>query len=156
MDSKVTYSHRRNRQHIEGTVVKWLLFGCALVSVLTTIGIVVSLISQAWGFFFEVSLWEFLTGIRWSPILRPRSYGVLPLVSGTLLVTSLAAIVAIPVGLATAIFLSEYSPDRVRRICKPILEMLAGVPTVVYGYFALTFVTPQLQNIFPDMLVFNA
>lgn len=156
MYSKVAYTHRRKRQHIEGTIVKWLLFGCALVSVLTTIGIVVSLISQAWGFFFEVSLWEFLTGIRWSPILKPRTYGVLPLVSGTLLVTSLAAIVAIPVGLAAAIFLSEYAPDRVRRICKPILEMLAGVPTVVYGYFALTFVTPQLQNIFPDMLVFNA
>ena len=154
--SKVTPSHRKKRQHFEGVLVKWVLFSCALVSVLTTIGIIVSLISQAWGFFFEVSLWEFLTGTRWSPILRPRSYGVLPLVSGTLLVTSLAAIVAVPVGLGTAIFLSEYMPDRARRICKPILELLAGVPTVVYGYFALTFVTPQLQKIFPDMLVFNA
>ena len=112
--------------------------------------------SQAWGFFGEVPVWDFLTGTRWSPILKPRSYGVLPLVSGTLLVTALAAAVAIPVGLATAIYLSEYAPDTARRILKPVLEVLAGIPTIVYGYFALTFVTPQLQIIFPDMLVFNA
>jgi len=104
----------------------------------------------------EVPPWEFLTGTRWTPILRPRSYGVLPLVSGTLLVTALAAAVAIPVGLATATFLSEYAPDRAQRTLKPILEVLAGIPTVVYGYFALTFVTPQLQKLFPEMLVFNA
>ena len=127
-----------------------------MVSIVTTIGIVVSLVTQAWGFFFEVSPWEFLTGTRWTPILKPRSYGVLPLVSGTLLVAALAAAVAVPVGLGTAIFLSEYAPDLVRRIVKPILEVLAGIPTVVYGYFALTFVTPQLQFIFPDMIVFNA
>ena len=127
------------------------------MSVLTTIGIVVSLFVQAWGFFTEISPIEFLTGTRWTPILKPRSYGVLPLVSGTLLVTGIAAIVAIPIGLATATFLSEYAPDRARRILKPILEILAGVPTVVYGYFALTFITPAIQDwMFPDMLVFNA
>lgn len=147
---------RRNIRGIEGGVVKAIFFACALVSVLTTISIVVSLVSQAWGFFTEISVWEYLTGTRWSPILKPRSYGVLPLVSGTLLVTVLAAAVAIPVGLATAIFLSEYAPDRARRVLKPVLEVLAGVPTIVYGYFALTWVTPQLQIIFPDMLVFNA
>ncbi|HIA76094.1 MAG TPA: phosphate ABC transporter permease subunit PstC [Dehalococcoidia bacterium] len=129
---------------------------CASVSVLTTIGILVTLLYQGYGFFNEVSPWEFLTGTRWTPILKPRSYGVLPLVSGTLLVTVIAAMVALPVGLMTAIFLSEYAADKVRRIIKPILEILAGIPTVVYGYFALTFVTPLLQNIFNDLLVFNA
>ena len=147
---------RRNIRGIEGNVVKAIFFACALVSILTTISIVVSLVSQAWGFFAEISIWEYLTGTRWSPILKPRSYGVLPLVSGTLLVTFLAAAVAIPVGLATAIFLSEYAPDKARRVLKPVLEVLAGIPTIVYGYFALTWVTPQLQIIFPDMLVFNA
>ena len=147
---------RRNIRGLEGHVVKAIFFACALVSILTTISIVVSLVSQAWGFFAEIPVWDFLTGTRWSPILKPRSYGVLPLVSGTLLVTALAAGVAIPVGLATAIYLSEYAPDTARRILKPVLEVLAGIPTIVYGYFALTWVTPQLQIIFPDMLVFNA
>lgn len=107
-------------------------------------------------FFKQVSVWDFLTGTRWSPILKPTSYGVLPLVVGTLLVSTIAMAVALPAGLGAAIFLSEYAPDRVRRIIKPILEVLAGIPTVVYGYFALTFVTPQLQALIPDLLVFNA
>ena len=126
------------------------------MSIFTTIGIVVSLLSQAWGFFIEIPIWDFLLGARWSPILKPQSFGVLPLAAGTLLVAGIAAMVAIPVGVATAIFLSEYAPDKVRRAIKPSLEVLAGIPTVVYGYFALTFVTPQLQVIFPDMIVFNA
>lgn len=147
----------RRRHNVGGTIIKGILFSCALVSVLTTIGIIVSLLVQAWGFFFEISPLDFLTGTRWSPILKPRSYGVLPLVTGTLLVTSVAAIVALPIGLATATFLSEYAPDKTRRILKPILEVLAGIPTVVYGYFALTFVTPALRDwLFSDMLVFNA
>lgn len=147
---------RRRPSALQGKIVKWLFFLCALVSVLTTIGIVVSLVSQAWSFFFEVSIWEFISGTRWSPILKPESYGVLPLVAGTLLISAIAAAVALPVGLATAIFLAEYAPDKLRRAIKPVLEILAGVPTVVYGYFALTFVTPQLQRIIPDLLVFNA
>ena len=126
------------------------------MSIFTTIGIVVSLLTQALGFFIEIPIWDFLLGARWSPILKPQSFGVLPLVAGTLLVAGIAAMVAIPVGVATAIFLSEYAPDKVRRAIKPSLEVLAGIPTVVYGYFALTFVTPQLQVIFPDMIVFNA
>ncbi len=149
-------ARRRRRQALEGNAVRWVFFLCALVSVLTTVGIVVSLVSQAVGFFRQVSVWEFITGTRWSPILIPQSYGVLPLVSGTLLVTILAAAVAIPVGLAAAIFLAEYAPDRLRRLLKPTLEVLAGIPTVVYGYFALTFVTPQLQRALPDLQVFNA
>ena len=147
---------KRRGASIEGRIVRWLFFACALISIFTTIGIIFTLLSQAIGFFFEVSLWEFLTGTRWTPILKPRAYGVLPLVGGTLLIAAIAAAVALPVGLATAIFLSEYAPDKMRRAVKPLLEILAGIPTVVYGYFALTFVTPLLQNIFPEMLVFNA
>ena len=146
----------RSDNPISGTVVKYLFFLCVLISLFTTAGILYSLLSQAIGFFFEVPLIDFLTGTRWAPILKPQAYGVLPLVCGTLLVAAIAAVVALPIGLATAIFLSEYAPDKIRRILKPLLEILAGVPTVVYGYFALTFVTPQLQKLVPDMLVFNA
>ena len=146
----------RSENPISGTVVKYLFFLCVLISLFTTAGILYSLLSQAIGFFFEVPLIDFLTGTRWAPILKPQAYGVLPLVCGSLLVAAIAAVVALPVGLATAIFLSEYAPDKIRRILKPLLEILAGVPTVVYGYFALTFVTPQLQQLVPDMLVFNA
>ena len=141
---------------LEGAIVKWLFFCCAVVSILTTAGILITLIYQAMSFFSEISVWDFLTGTRWTPILKPRAYGVLPLVSGTLLVTVIAAFVALPVGLMTAIFLSEYAPDKIRRIIKPLLEILAGIPTVVYGYFALTFLTPHLQNIFDDLVIFNA
>ena len=141
---------------IQGRLVALILSGCALLSVLTTIAIVLSLVSQAFSFFAEISFLEFITGTHWSPILKPRSYGVLPLVVDTLLIALLAAIVAVPIGLATAIFLSEYAHDRVRRVIKPILEVLAGIPTVVYGYFALTFVTPQLQELIYDLKIFNA
>ena len=151
-----TSARRRKSAHFEGSIVKWIFFGCATLSILTTVAILVTLIYQASSFFFEVSLWEFLTGTRWTPILKPRAYGVLPLVSGTLLVTLIAAAVALPIGLMTAIFLSEYAPDKIRRIIKPILEILAGIPTVVYGYFALTFVTPLLQGIFDNLIIFNA
>jgi len=151
-----TSPRRRKSAHFEGAIVKWIFFGCATLSILTTVAILVTLIYQASSFFFEVSLWEFLTGTRWTPILKPRAYGVLPLVSGTLLVTLIAAAVALPIGLMTAIFLSEYAPDKIRRIIKPILEILAGIPTVVYGYFALTFVTPLLQGIFDNLIIFNA
>ncbi len=147
---------RGRRGRLEATIVRWVFFVCALFSILTTLAIVASLLIQALGFFDEVSVWEFLSGTRWTPLLKPQSFGVLPLVGGTLLISVIAAAVAIPVGLATAIFLAEYAPDKVRRVIKPALEVLAGIPTVVYGYFALTFVTPILQVIFPDMLVFNA
>ena len=137
-------------------MIRIIFFLCAIISIFTTVAILFTLIFQALSFFNEISVWEFLTGTRWTPILKPRAYGVLPLVSGTLLVTVIAAAVALPVGLFTAIFLSEYAPDKIRRTIKPVLEILAGIPTVVYGYFALTFVTPQLQAIFPDLIVFNA
>ena len=92
------------RASLEGRIVRWLFFGCALISILTSIGIIFTLVSQAAGFFFEVSLWDFLTGTRWTPILKPRAYGVLPLVGGTVLIAAIAALVALPVGLAAAIF----------------------------------------------------
>lgn len=157
-DLNPLYSGRRRstRQVVEGRLVKLIFMACALVSILTTIGIVVSLLVQALPFFAEINAWDFLFGTNWSPILKPRAYGALPLVSGTVLVATLAALVAVPVGLGTAIFLSEYAPDKVRKVIKPLIEMLAGIPTVVYGYFALTLVTPQLQRVFPDMIVFNA
>ena len=140
----------------QGRIAHGIFLLCALVSILTTIGIVFSLVAESIGFFRQVSPWDFLTGIRWSPILKPSSFGVLPLVAGTILVAAVALAVAVPTGMAIAIYLSEYAPNKVRRALKPILEVLAGIPTVVYGYFALTFVTPLLRWFFPDLLVFNA
>lgn len=115
-----------------------------------------TLLFQALSFFQEVSLIEFLTETRWTPLFQPQYFGILPLITGTLLVATIALLVAVPIGLGTAIFLSEYAPESVRRSVKPVLEILAGVPTVVYGYFAITYVTPQLQGIFGNLTVFNA
>jgi phosphate transport system permease protein len=159
--STMRFNRNRRRADVQGRIAKALFMAAAMVSVITTLGIVITLVVESAGFFREVSPWEFLTGTRWTPILKPQSYGVLPLVTGTLLVSGIALLVAVPTGMAIAIFLSEYAPDRLRRILKPILEVLAGVPTVVYGYFALTFVTPLLQwlmlTLFDyDLLVFNA
>ena len=160
----VQLSRNRRRGALLGRIVHWIFFGCAILSIITTVGIVVSLLSQSLGFFREIHVWDFLFGTNWSPILRDingeRHYGVLPLVSGTVLVAGIAVAVAVPTGLAIAVYLSEYAPDKVRRSIKPVLEVLAGIPTVVYGYFALTFLTPLLQKIpipmFQDLLVFNA
>lgn len=154
-EPKLLTAGRRKGQW-QGQVAHAVFFASALVSIFTTIGIVLTLVIQSAGFFRDIPFWEFLTGTNWSPILKPRSYGVIPLVSGTLLVAVIAAAVAVPCGVAIAIFLSEYAPDRIRRVLKPFLEILAGVPTVVYGYFALNFVTPMIQTIVPDMLIFNA
>ncbi|MCA9750857.1 MAG: phosphate ABC transporter permease subunit PstC [Gemmatimonadetes bacterium] len=129
---------------------------CASISVLTTIGIVVVLATESFGFFRHVPVHDFLLGTRWAPLLEPRSFGVLPLVSGTMIVVVGSAVVAVPTGLATAIYLSEYASPRFRSIVKPVLEILAGIPTVVYGYFALTTITPALRAIFPATEVFNA
>ncbi len=148
---------RTKRRRIKEGAIQGVLLLCGLVSVLTTIGIVISLLTETAGFFQEVPLIEFLTGTRWTPLFTPKHFGILPLVAGTLLVTAGAALLALPIGLTSAIYLSEYAPDGVRRLVKPILEILAGIPTVVYGYFALTFVTPLLRRyLFPDMNIFNA
>jgi phosphate transport system permease protein len=128
-------------------VIEGLLALCALVSVATTVGIVVALFIPAIEFFREVSLWEYLTGTEWTALFSEPSFGVLPLVGGTVLVTLVAVLVCAPFGLGAAIYLSEYAHERARSILKPTLEVLAGIPTVVFGYFALTFVTPLLQDV---------
>jgi phosphate transport system permease protein len=128
-------------------VIKGLLALCALVSVATTVGIVVALFFPALEFFRQVSVWDYLSGKNWAPLFEPSSFGVLPLVGGTFLVTLVAALVCAPFGLGAAIYLSEYAHSRTRALLKPTLEVLAGIPTVVYGYFALTFVTPLLQDV---------
>jgi phosphate transport system permease protein len=132
------------------------LFLCALLSVGTTIGIIVVLAMETVAFLREVPITEFLFGTEWTPLFANPSFGVLPLVAGTTLVSLIAMLVALPMGLLSAIYLSEYADARVRRVVKPVLELLAGVPTVVYGYFALLFVTPLLQRLIPDLGGFNA
>ncbi|KGX88886.1 phosphate ABC transporter permease subunit PstC [Pontibacillus litoralis] len=144
---------RKSLNIIEKIVPKLLLL-CAIISVFVTVGILYTLLSETFTFFAEVSIVEFITETRWQP--WQDSFGILSLVSGTLLITVIAMIVAIPIGVASAIFLSEYATDKVRRIIKPILEILAGIPTVVYGFFALTFITPVLSKIIPDLSFFNA
>ena len=147
---------KQNKRINMEKIVPVLLFITAVISVLTTIGIVLTLIFETVSFFKEVSLMEFFTKKEWYPFSQTPSYGIMPLIIGTLKVTLIAAIVAVPIGLATAIFLSEYASETTRRIIKPILEVLAGVPTIVYGFFALTFVTPLLRSIFPSLDMFNA
>jgi phosphate transport system permease protein len=131
------------------------LFACALISVLTTIGIVLVLVVEAAQFFREVSIVEFLTGTQWSPKLSHK-FGILPLLCGTLLVTAGAAVIAIPVGLGTAIYLSEYASRQVREVVKPVLEVLAGIPSVVFGYLAVVTISPWIREVFPSAGVFNA
>jgi phosphate transport system permease protein len=138
-------------------IIKGLLMACAYLSVLTTFGIVFVLIFETIKFFREVSIVEFLTATQWSPAFADPEFGIVVLICGTLLTTVVAIAFAVPVGLLAAIFLSEYASVRLRRWLKPALEVLAGVPTVVYGYFALTFVTPFLQGaLFPSLQIFNA
>ncbi len=134
------------------------LFLAALLSVLTTVGIVFSLLKETLAFFGDVGVWDFLTGTEWSPLFADPRFGVLPLITGTLLVTGLALLVAIPLGLGAAIYLAEYATPRTRRIVKPFIELLAGVPTIVFGYFALTFFTPVILNgvLGMDVPTFNA
>jgi phosphate transport system permease protein len=136
--------------------VKVVLALCAFVSVATTVGIVVALFVPAIEFFGEISIVDFLTGTDWAPLFEPPAFGVLPLIAGTLLVTGCACLVCIPFGLGSAIYLSEYARPRTRKYLKPLLEVLAGIPTVVYGYFALTFVTPLLQDVGVGVGVFSA
>jgi len=135
-------------------VIRTSLFVCAAASVLVTVGIIYSLFADTISFFEEVSISSFLTGTTWSP--QAGSYGVLELVYGTLIITFGAMLIAGPLGIASAIYLSEYASPRVRNVVKPTLEVLAGIPTVVYGYFGIMFVTPILRTIFPQTGIFNA
>jgi phosphate transport system permease protein len=142
-------SLRRSRPRYGEAVIKFLLLLAALVSVATTLGIVVSLVPPTLRFFERVGVWEFLSGTNWTPLFEPPRYGVLPLIAGTLVTTAIAIAVAVPLGLAAAIYLSEYARPRIRATFKPVLEVLAGIPTVVYGFFALSFITPLLRDYWP-------
>ncbi|OCS90646.1 phosphate ABC transporter permease subunit PstC [Caryophanon latum] len=147
--------NKKGKRLLEKTMPKLLLL-TALISVLTTFGIVFTLIFETVEFFNRIPLLDFITGVEWLPFAGEAQYGILPLIAGTMKVTVIAVLVAVPLGLAAAIYLSEYASDSARRIIKPVLEVLAGIPTIVYGFFALTFVTPVLQMISPDIKIFNA
>lgn len=147
---------QKTSKKIKEGIIETILFLSAFSSVLITISIVLILSYESFGFFKEVPLKEFLTGTQWTPLFSEPKFGILPLVTGTLLTTAIALLVALPLGLISAIYLSEYAPHKVREIVKPILELLAAVPTVVYGYFALLFLTPILQKIILDLSGFNA
>jgi phosphate transport system permease protein len=142
-------SLRRSRPHYGERVIEVLLFAAALVSVATTVGILVAILIPTEEFFRAIPFTDFLTGTKWTPLFADPSYGVLPLVSATILITAIAMVVAFPLGLGAAVYLSEYAGDRTRRVLKPALEVLAGVPTVVYGFFALKAITPLLKDIWP-------
>jgi phosphate transport system permease protein len=142
---------RRKEKIIEG-----LLALCAAISILTTLGILYVLVSESFGFFSTISFKEFLTDTQWTPLFADQHFGIMPLVAGTLLTTVIAIALALPVGLTIAVYLNEYAHPNLRKSVKPALEVLAAIPTVVYGYFALTVVTPFLQTIFPDLAGFSA
>ena len=144
---------RRRRWSEEA--IKVVLALCALVSVATTIGIVAALLKPALDFFGEISFVDYVTGTEWAPLFEPQHFGVVPLVVGTLSVTLWACLVAMPLGLGAAIYLSEYAAPRTRKVLKPALEVLAGIPTVVYGFFALVFVTPLLRDVGIGVETFN-
>src|SRR3990172_8636404 len=145
----------QTRRHLPERIIQGLLFLAAFTAVAVTIAIVVILVYESLGFFKHVSLWDFLTDTQWTPLFSDKHFGILPLVSGTLLTSAVALAVAVPLGTIIAIYLSEFASHRVREVVKPFLELLSGVPTIVYGYFALLFITPMLQAIIPGLPGFN-
>jgi phosphate transport system permease protein len=150
-------SLRRSQPRYGERAIEAVLFLAALISILTTIGIVIAIIGPTIDFFQEpaVSLWDFLTGTEWTVLFADQNFGVLPLVTATLTTTVIALLVAIPIGLGAAIYLAEYASPRARKVLKPILEVLAGIPTVVYGFFALAFITPQILQRLIDIGTFS-
>jgi phosphate transport system permease protein len=150
-------SLRRSQPRYGERAIEAVLFLAALISILTTIGIVIAIIGPTIEFFQEpaVSLWDFLTGTEWTVLFADQNFGVLPLVTATLTTTVIALLVAIPIGLGAAIYLAEYASPRARKVLKPILEVLAGIPTVVYGFFALAFITPQILQRLIDIGTFS-
>lgn len=148
---------RRNfRRGIGDRVIQALLFGAAAIGVLTTIGILVSLAAETIAFFQTVSFRDYFLDTRWTPLFSSKRFGIWALVSATVLTSIIALLIAVPLGLLSAIYLSEFAAPRVRDAVKPMLEVLAGVPTVVYGFFALTFLTPLLQPYVPGLQTFNS
>lgn len=155
MDSLSSTSHFKTRRIFESIYAN-IFFILAILTIFTTIGIIYFLFEDAMVFFSQYSPLKFLTSSNWSPVIPPKEYGILPLLFGTLVVTFMAALVAVPIGTLTAVYLSEYADKRTHSILKPLLEILAGVPTVVYGFFALAYVTPALRILFPSISPFNA
>lgn len=137
-------------------IVEKIFAVCSYLSILTTILIIYILATESFQFFKLVSITDFLFGTHWEPLLEPKSFGVLPLLFGTIMIVIGSAFICIPIGLIIAVYLSQYASKKARRIIKPILEILAGIPTVVYGYFALTFITPILRTFLPNTEIFNA
>ena len=142
-------------QKLRERAIEFGLFLCALSSVAVTLGIVWVLIVESWHFFAHIAIFEFLTDTQWTVLFENPRYGIMPLVTGTLVTSTIALLVALPLGTIIAIYLSEYANVKVREVLKPILELLSAVPTVVFGYFALLFITPLLQSFFPDLPGFN-
>lgn len=154
--NKKAVNIRIKRMRVSNVIARNILFLFAIITILTTIGIIVSLLKDSIGFFSNVSITDFLFGRKWTPLFSEPSFGVLPLVMGTLIITLVSAVISIPIGLLTAIYLSEYANKRVRKIIKPILEVLAGIPSIVFGYFALTLITPLIKTFLPQTEIFNA
>lgn len=153
---EIIANNQKKSKGISDKVVPTILKVIAFISILTTLGILFTLLTETFTFFTRVSITEFLFTKEWNPFSHTPKYGIWALILGTLKVTFIATIFAVPIGLGAAIYLSEYASDRMRRIIKPILEVLAGIPTIVFGFFALTFVTPVLRSIFPDLGSFNS
>jgi phosphate transport system permease protein len=150
---RLNYRFSRN---LKERAIELMLMACGLIAVFTTVAITVILVYESIDFFKIVSVWDFITGTVWSPLFANPQYGILPLVSGTLTITAIALMVAVPMGTVIAIYLSEFAPHKVREVIKPALELIQAVPTIVFGYFALLFVTPMLQTtILPDLPGFN-
>jgi phosphate transport system permease protein len=147
-------AHRRARI-LRERLIEAVLFLAALVSVFTTVGIVYVLVKESIVFFTHVPIWQFLTDTQWTPLFDDAHFGIMVLLSGTLTSSAVALSIAIPLGTVIAIYLSEFAPFKVREVAKPFLELLGGVPTIIYGYFALLFVTPLLQRLYPDLPGFN-
>ncbi len=146
---------KKASRHVKERVIEFLLFGAAMLSVLTTAAIVYVLVKESWVFFEQVPLKDFLFDTQWTPLFDDAHFGIMVLLSGTITSSVVALLVAIPLGTIIAIYLSEFAPFAVREVAKPFLELLGGVPTIIYGYFALVFLTPLLQKIYPDLPGFN-
>ena len=144
------------RAKLKENIIEKALAACAIITILTTLGIILVLLIHAIGFFQEISLFSFLTETEWDPLYAEPTFGILPLLSGTFLTSAIALLVALPMGLTIAVYLNEYASRRPRKILKPLLEILAVVPTVVYGFFALMIVTPFLRSFIPGLSGFNA
>lgn len=143
------------KQNNRELVIEYALLAAASVSVFTTLGIVYVLLSESVKFFQEVSIWHFLTDTQWTPLFSDQRFGIAVLLSGTITSSVIALLVAIPLGTAIALWLSEFARPRVREVVKPILELLAGIPTIIYGFFAMAVVTPLIKTVYPDLPAFN-